>query len=881
MFTGLHAPNPFIGRMQEIDEISQLLQDPSCRLLTLVGPGGIGKTRLATEAASCTAEAFPDGVYIVPLAPLSRAEDILSAVADVTPFHAQQDSRDLHDQFFDFLREKWQKRILLVLDNFEHLLDGVDIVSEMLAATEGIKILVTSREALNLHEEWVRHIGGMSYPTEGATAPLETYGAVQLFADRARRTRGTFDLADDGRHVAEICRLVEGMPLAIELAASWLASLSAADIAEHIRHGRDILVSRSRNLPERHRSIRAVFDQSWKLLSDAERAVFRKLSIFRSGFTREAAEATVGASLHTLAGLVDKSLVRLSASGRYDIHELLRQYGEEHLASTGEAEALRHAFTEYYLGLLHRLDADIKGRAQLAALDAIEADFENIRSAWQDATHRRRTDLLNNAVESLHYYGDMRSRYHEVVAMLRETLAQLALPHDDVVRCRIDARLLRLILLGNLRIDPDVRARIDHCMAVARASGDQRELGFTLLLSGMFIMWDTNQFEPCVTPAALIPMNEARELFEALDDQFYIGETLGWVAASTDSDGLYDPGIPILRQGLEMRRQIGDMNGVAWLTLNLSESMLINHDYVESDRYAREALMLMREIGSTKGILQAMFKITQLMLFRGELAQARAMTLQMRDLAEDINNIDGRMVATGTLAVLLCLMDEDYTQAAAEFEQYHLLSQVPFLGGHNELGTRWGQVFIACGQGRFDDARALYSTLFWNRMDDPGPLSACFAIEALAHANEGDDEVAAMLLGRAHHIPAWASGWLSQWPMLTRLRAQLEQELGTAAFEAAWARGAAMSNSDVMRDIVHLDGESCDDPLPQPQFESLSDREREVLGLIADGLSNRDIAEKLVLSIGTVKVHTRNIYGKLNVNSRTQAIAQANRLHLL
>jgi predicted ATPase len=192
----------------------------------LVGPGGIGKTRLAVEVASRKHDSFPDGAFFVPLASVNRADDVLTTIAEATPFRFQQDNRDPRQQFFDYLREKHARRLLLVMDNFEHLLDGVGIVSEILAVTTNLKILATSREALNLQEEWVRQISGLAYPDTADGKPLEDYSAVQLFLDRARRIRGDFDLVEDSSSVVEICRLVEGMPLAIELAVGWLKAYS-------------------------------------------------------------------------------------------------------------------------------------------------------------------------------------------------------------------------------------------------------------------------------------------------------------------------------------------------------------------------------------------------------------------------------------------------------------------------------------------------------------------------------------------------------------------------------------------------------------------------------------------------------------------------------
>ena len=317
--------NAFVGRELELTEITELLLHPHSPLLSLVGAGGVGKTRLALEVARelLAGGGFADGVVFVSLEALSDASSVLAAVAAVLglDLSGQEDAGSMVKRFLS------EKRLLLVLDNFEQVLEGAAFVRELLDACPQLTLLITSRERLNLDMESVFAIEGLAYP-EPAT-PLERagyFGAVQLFLQRARRAEHGFSLTPDTLPaVLRICQLVEGMPLALELAASWLRALPMDDIVRELEGSIDLLESPARDVRERRRSVRAVFDHSWALLQARERDVLRGLSVFRGGFRRQAAAEIAAATLPVLASLVDKSLLRMNPEGRYDRHPLLSQ----------------------------------------------------------------------------------------------------------------------------------------------------------------------------------------------------------------------------------------------------------------------------------------------------------------------------------------------------------------------------------------------------------------------------------------------------------------------------------------------------------------------------------------------------------------------------
>jgi DNA-binding SARP family transcriptional activator len=393
---------PFVGRQHELEQIEALLADPGCRLITLVGIGGTGKTRLAIQAASL-AQATYQNICFVSLAASHSLDEMVLTIAQVLDFKfqtVQYASTSLYQgQLFQFLAGR---KVLLVLDNFEQLVNFSGFIVDLLQAAPKIKLIVTSRERLNLPGEWVMEVLGLAFPSDMWAKGALEYPAVQLFLANAQRISNTRLTPDDQPAILRICQILEGVPLGIEMAASWVKLLSCAEIAAEIEKDLDFLSTSWRGMPERHRTLRAIFDHSWRLLADRERDGFIRLAVFKGGFTRQAAWEVAGVPILLLAGLTDKSFLRRVSDGRYEIHPVLSGYVCQKLvADSALMREVEERHSRYFSVWSLEMVEDLRGPQQLIALGALRSESHNLQAALQTLVHLRAFELLEQVLPGL------------------------------------------------------------------------------------------------------------------------------------------------------------------------------------------------------------------------------------------------------------------------------------------------------------------------------------------------------------------------------------------------------------------------------------------------------------------------------------------------
>ena len=649
--------SPLVGRQDELTLINTYLADDACRMLTLLGTGGTGKTRLALETAHAhhKRRQFGDGVYFSPLDALDDIKFVPTSVAEALNLNLTGQEKPIV-QISQFIG---QKHMLLVLDNFEHVIEAALLPSQLLQNCPNLKLLVTSRERLNIEEEWTLPLAGLSVP-DGETSDmnqLASSAAVELFMQRAQRVTPDFALTEDSAPgVIRICQLVKGLPLGLELAAVWVRLMSPEMIANEIQKNYDFLVTRSRNTTVRHRSIRAVFDYSWQLLDDIEQETLRKLSVFRGSISQEAYEQVVAAPLNILASLVDKSLLVVSSQGRYQQHSVLLPYASDKLrAQAEEHDLMRAAHGSYFLGLV---SADMTQEAahpkgEQMGQRTLDLELENIRVAWRWALEGERWTVLKRSVRPLLKLYERRGLIQEgsdVFLEARDYLADLATKKDD--------------LIGHLQVNSS----------------------FLRMLAG-----DYSGAEELATRG----LNILRPLEET--DGIIIG--LNVLGALRTRTGKFQDAEPFLREALSMAQAQRDLHTVASLLSNLGNIKQVLGAYEDSRTLFEQSLELSRQLGNDSQIVLNLNNLGSLALSAKRLDGAEPLLNEGLALARDSGMqrlIPFFLANLGTVAYKL-----------GDFERSHELGSEA-LEHVRESGERWFEAALLIHLGKTATARQLH-----------------------------------------------------------------------------------------------------------------------------------------------------------------------------
>jgi predicted ATPase/DNA-binding CsgD family transcriptional regulator len=853
--------NPFLGRAQSLADLNARLANPDCRLLTLIGTGGSGKTRLAIQVAEAAQTLFPHGVYFVGLQPLSSGELLVPTIArtlGISFYGSMPPEQQLYERLHD-------KSLLLVLDNFEHLLDKAPLVSELLANAPHVKLLVTSREMLNLQEEWLYPLKGMQTPLSSYSSQLQDYEAVQFFLYHARRMQPNFSLEDNLEAVVRICQVAEGLPLALELAATWLKGLLADQIAAEMQHNLDFLTTTVRNVEERHRSMRATFDQSWKLLSKDERLAFAKLSVFRGGFDHEAAEQVTGASLQMLMALVEKSLIQTVTSVQFGIHELLRQYGAEKLDKDGETQATLAKHSHYYAQRMRRYDSALKQPEQLKAIRGIEDDFENIRQAWNWSAQNQIVANLHAMLDGLYLFGYLRSRYREITGLFEQGLEE----------CITDTALLGRLLArrwGYLHwvYQEDYEkpfALIEQAYQIASAANNQFEMAFCDLAKA-FALIGMHRYAD-----ALPPLEKSRELFNAVDDPYYMSWALHRLGYCYYNLNEPEKANKYTEQSLALARITNNRATLVTCLLNLGSHCLKNSQYIKGRNYIEESLQVATEAGHQGQTAHALSLLALCAFFHGDYAACWEYAQRSQVINE---NIRPRIFQpyNQSLLILLACLDEDYAEGLhiSEAGTRHTIDKMGF-----QL-LYWSLAALSCGLGNLSAARDTIVKLFEISAPDETSVTSVWLVPSAVYVlAEKNPEKAVELLAWVFTYDDLALSWVRQWSLFERLQTQLQDKLGTHTYQMHWEQGTRLSTSAVEAYLLR-EFRTSDADIPDT---GLTARESEILALMATGLTNPQIAEQLFIGLGTVKTHTLSIYRKLDVANRSQAIIRAQQLGLI
>ena len=859
-----------VGREHAVQDISALLRRSDVRLLTLTGTGGIGKTRLCMQVALNLANDFPDGIYFVPLAPITDSALVLLSIAQALNM-SDVGERSLLERLQEFLGEKC---LLLLLDNFEQILSAAPQLVALLVVCPAVKMLVTSRALLHIRGEYEYAVPPLSIPDTKSILDLETLAqnaAVQLFMQRASAIKPGFQLdQNNARIIRDICVRLEGIPLAIELAAAQSKLLPPRALLARLSHRLQVLTGGARDLPVRQQTLRDTIKWSYELLSPDEQCVFRRLSIFASGCTLEAAEklckdANITTEVFTvISALIDKSLLRqveqTNGEPRLLMLETIREYGLETLNIVGELEMMQQRHALYALELAEEAE-QMSGAEQIEWSQRLDYEQDNMRAALRWFIEHEENEYALRLSVALYWFWSLRGYLGEGRQWLER-----ALMSRQGVSPAILARALNFA--GALAYNEDERERVEELcgesLRLCHSVGNTQGAAVALYWLGLVACWYRHDF-----PLASQRAKEALALFKQVNDGSGVADSFLLLAFIAINQGDYGKARSLLEAGLSLFRQQQDKWGIAYTLNYLARATFALGDIHTTRQFLEESVSLSRALGYQAGTAYALTLLGQLSLKQGDALNAR------------------------------CLLEESVT--------LHRESG----GGTGLVNALFVQAKIALFEKNYLQARAYYEEaadiLF--KLSDQDYLMDCMEGLATVCVAEQQFQWAAHLLGAADHMRQERSLLLSPLDVEDHEHTITSARflLGETAFTLAYAEGQQMTPAQALvrpinaptisvvpaaqhQDAPH-DADEAINRMPvdlpavhskeaeatsvHPLATELTGREIEVLRALATGLTNGQIARKLGISTPTVNAHVRSIYSKLEVNSRSAATRYA------